>query len=182
MLRCNAAEAAPAPHRAGIMRAAMKPLLKWLHVASAAGFVGVLASMLLLSLTADDSSDSAFAVARRAIQTLGESLGLPSLVLLMLTGMLLTMKQPALVEARWLWAKALLGLLVSGLVLVMVQPGVMRAAALAEMVLQGSMSVRTLEAAIRMERIGVAISVALALLAIGLAVWRPRLGRRPDGR
>jgi hypothetical protein len=162
------------------MRAAMKPLLKWLHVASAVGFVGGLAAMLLLSLTADDSSASAFAVARRAIQTLGETLGLPSLVLLMLSGMMLTMKQPSLVEARWLWGKALLGMLVSGVALLMVQPGAMRAAALAQMVLEGSMSVRTLEAAIRMERIGVAISVAASLIAIALAVWRPRLGRRAE--
>lgn len=158
----------------------MKPLLKWLHVVSAIGFVGVLAAMLLLSLTADDSTASAFATARRAILTVAQTLGLPALMLLLLTGMLLMTKQPALIEARWVWAKVVLGLVVGGIALLVVQPAVMRAAALAQMVLEGSMSVRPLAAALRSERIGAAINLLLSLAAVALAVWRPRLGRRRD--
>lgn len=159
----------------------MNPLMKLLHLVAAFGFVGATAATLLLSLTADDSNASAFAVARRAVLTVAQNLGLPSLVLLVLTGMLLTMRHPALVEARWVWAKALIGLLVGGIALLVVQPGVMRAAALAEMVLQGSMSVGPLDAAVRTERIGAAINLALSLTAAALAVWRPRLGRGSGG-
>ncbi len=158
----------------------MKHLLKLLHVVAAIGFAGALAVTLLLSLTADDSTASAFATARRAIETVAQTLGLPALVLLVASGMLLTVKQPALIEARWIWAKALIGLLVAGIALVVVQPAVMRAAALAQMALEGSLSVRPLEAALRAERIGAAINLMLSLAAVALAVWRPRLGRRSD--
>jgi uncharacterized membrane protein len=154
----------------------MKPLLKLLHLVAAIGYVGALAVLLLLSLTADDSTALAFAAARRTTLTIAQTIGLPSLVLLLLTGMLLTTTQPALLEARWLWAKALLGMLVGGIALLVVQPAVMRAAALAQMSLDGSPSFRSLEAALGTERIGVGINLLLCLAAMALAVWRPRLG------
>lgn len=154
----------------------MKPLLKLLHLVAAIGFVGALAVMLLLSLTADDSTASAFATVRRAVLTVAQTIGLPSLVLLLLTGMLLTTQQPVLLEARWLWAKALIGVLVGGISLLVVQPAVMRAAALAQMVVEGTLSLRPLEAALGAERIGATVNLLLSLAAIVLAVWRPRLG------
>ena len=159
----------------------MKHLLKWLHLVTAIGFVGALAVTLLLSVTADDSTVSAFAATRRAIATIAETIGLPSLVLLVLSGMLLTMRQPALIEARWVWAKALLGILVGGISLLVVQPAVTRAAALAQMALEGSPALGPLTAALRAERIGVGISLLLSLAAIALAVWRPQFGRRREG-
>lgn len=155
----------------------MKPLLKWLHLVTAIGFVGTLAATLLLSWTADERTASSFAAGRRAISTIAESLELPSLVVLVLTGMLLTVKQPALIEARWVWAKALLGVLIGGIALLVVQPAVTRAAALAQMGLEGSPAFGPLVATLRAERIGAGISLVLSLAAIALAVWRPQFGR-----
>lgn len=160
----------------------MKPLLKLLHLVAAIGFVGALAVMLLLSLTADDSTASAFATVRRAVLTVAQTIGLPSLVLLLLTGMLLTTQQPVLLEARWLWAKALIGVLVGGISLLVVQPAVMRAAALAQMVVEGTLSLRPLEAALGAERIGATVNLLLPLAAIALAVWRPRRSGSPPAR
>lgn len=157
----------------------MKPLLKLLHLVAAMGYVGALVILLLLSLTADDSTASAFAAVRGATLTIAQTVGMPSLVLLLLTGMLLTTTQPALLEARWLWTKALLGMLVGGIALLVVQPAVMRAAALAQMALEGSPSFQLLEAALGTERIGAGVNLLLCLAAMALAVWRPRLG---DGR
>jgi hypothetical protein len=156
----------------------MTRLLKWLHVVAAIGFVGSLAAALLLSLAADDSTSSALATTRRAISNLAGTLGLPSLVLLVLTGMLSMIRQPALIEARWVWAKVLLGVLVGGVALLVVQPAVGRAAALAQMALEGSPALGPLAVALRLERIGTGINLALSLAAVALAVWRPQFGRR----
>jgi hypothetical protein len=155
----------------------VKHLLKLLHLAAAIGFVGTLAVCLLLSITADDSTPTAFAAVRRAIALAAQDIALPSLVLLALTGMLLMVKQPALVEARWVWAKAALGLLVAGIALLVVIPAATRAAALAQLALEGSPVLGPLTSALRAEWIGAVAALVLSLAAIALAVWRPRLGR-----
>lgn len=159
----------------------MKNELKLLHIAAAIGFVGTLALTLLLSATADDSTSAAFAATRRAIATATETVGLLSLVLLIVTGMFLTMRQPVLIEARWVWAKALLGVRVAGIALRVVQPAVMRAAAPAQMALEGSPALGPPEAVLRVERIGAGINLLLSLAAIALAAWRPPFGRRREG-
>jgi uncharacterized membrane protein len=156
----------------------MKPLLKLLHLLAAIGFAGTLVVSLLLAATADDSTATAFAASRRAIAAAAEHIALPSLVLLVLTGMLLVVKQPAYFEARWVWAKALLGALIVGIALLVVQPAVSRASALAQMSVEGSPVLRPLAAALRAERIGGIVNLALSLAAISLAVWRPSLARR----
>jgi hypothetical protein len=87
-------------------------------------------------------------------------------------------QQPAFLEARWVWAKAVLGMLAGGLVLLVVQPAVRQAAALAQAAAQGSLAGALLEAALRAEWIGGLACIAIAVAAAALAVWRPVLGRR----
>ncbi len=158
---------------------AMKPLLKFLHVAAAIGFVGTLAVSLLLAAMADATSPSTFAALRGAIARAASEIGLPSLVLLGVTGALLVVKQPLLIDARWVWAKALLGTLVAVLVVFVVQPAISRAAALTAMAVEAAPMAGALDAALRAEWIGGLAVLALSLLAIAIAVWRPRLGKRP---
>jgi uncharacterized membrane protein len=159
----------------------MKRLLKLLHIAAAIGFVGTLAVSLLLAATFDMSSPSAFAQTRRAILVAADSIAVPSLVLSGVTGMLLVIKQPLLVDARWVWAKALLGVLVAAVTLLALQPAVSRAAALSALAAQGSPMLEPLFAALRTERLGGSSCLLLSLLAIALPVWRPRLGKPRDG-
>lgn len=155
----------------------MKHLLKALHLVAAIGFVGGLGVSLLLAGLADDSTGTAFAAGRRGISLIADTVVLPSLALLATTGMLLLVKQPALIEARWVWAKALIGMLVGGIALLVVQPAVTRIGALAQLAVEGSPVLAPLAAPLRAEMIGGGINLALSLTAIALAVWRPRLGR-----
>jgi hypothetical protein len=155
----------------------MKPLLKFLHVLAAIGFAGALVVSLLVAATADDATATAFAAARRALTATAHNVVLPSLVLLVASGMLLTVKQPLSFDARWVWAKAVIGLLVAGITLFVVQPALMRAGALAQMAVEGSAVLQPLSAALFAERIGSLLNLMLCLAAIALAVWRPRLGR-----
>ncbi len=158
----------------------MRHLLKLLHIAAAIGFVGTVAVSLLLAAVADTSTPLAFAATRRAILLAAENIALPSLVVLLLTGMLLVVKQPLLIDARWVWAKALIGLAVGAIALLAVQPAVSRAAQLAQLATEGMPALEPLAAALRAERIGGLLNLALSLLAMALAVWRPPFGRRPD--
>lgn len=155
----------------------MKHLLKLLHILAAIGFVGGLGVSLLLAGIADDSTATSYAAGRRGISAVADYVVLPSLALLGTTGMLLLVKQPALFEARWVWAKALLGTLVGGIALLVVQPAVTRIGALAQLAVEGNAVLGALAAPLRAEQIGGAINLALSLAAIALAVWRPRLGR-----
>lgn len=156
----------------------MKPLLKFLHVVSAIGFAGALAVSMLLAATVDDSTGTSFADGRRAISTIASAVTLPALVLLVVTGMLLIVRQPAFFVARWVQAKAVIGALAAGVVLLVVQPAISRMDALAQVAVQGSPVLRQATVALGLELIGGAVCLFLCLAAVALAVWRPALGRR----
>jgi hypothetical protein len=152
-------------------------LIKLAHFLSLIGFVGGLAASLVLADFASDTPPGVLAALRMSIATLGETLVVPSLVTLVLTGMLLVVARPQLIRARWVWAKALVALAIAGIALAIVQPAVTRAAVLAAEGSVGSPSLGAMTQAFSAEQIGGAINLALALVAIALAVWRPRLGQ-----
>lgn len=156
----------------------MKPLLKWLHIAAAIGFAGTLAVSLLLAVNADTASPSAYATQRAAIALVAREIALPSLIVLGVTGALLVVAQPLLIDARWVWAKALLGVVVAGFVVLVIQPAVSAAAALTAVAVEGAPMLEPLASALRAEWIGGLAALALSAVAMALAVWRPHLRRR----
>jgi hypothetical protein len=161
-----------------MMRLVMKPLLKFLHLVAAIGFAGALAVSILLAATVDESTGTSFAAGRRAIATVASTITLPSMVLLVVTGLLLMVRQPAFMEARWAQIKALIGLLVTGIVLLVVQPAVTRMGGLAQAAIEGSPVRGWALTTTRVELIGGAACLVLCLAAVALAVWRPALRRR----
>ena len=152
-------------------------LIKLAHFLSLIGFVGGLAASLVLADFADSSPPGVLAALRMSIATVGETLVVPSLVTLVISGMLLVVARPQLINARWVWAKALVTLVIAGIALAVVQPAVTRAAVLAAEGSLGSPSLNAMTQAFSAEQVGGAINLALALVAIALAVWRPRLGQ-----
>jgi hypothetical protein len=82
-----------------------------------------------------------------------------------------------LVVARWVWAKAVLSVAIAGIALAVVQPAVTRAAALAAEASLGSPAMQAMGHAVGAEQIGGAVNLVMALAAIALALWRPRLGQ-----
>jgi hypothetical protein len=64
------------------------------HVLSVIGFAGGLAASLVVADFADDAPPTALAALRLAIATVGETLVVPLLVMLVLTGMLLVVARP----------------------------------------------------------------------------------------
>lgn len=157
-------------------------LIKIVHLLALAGFVGGLAATLLLSDFADDAPPSLLAALRMSVASLGESLVVPSLVLMVVSGMLLVVARPQLVRARWLWAKALLTVVIAVIALGIVQPAITRAAVLAAEGALGTPTLNEMSAAFTAERVGSVVVLLLAAVAVVLAVWRPRLGQSPHAQ
>ena len=154
-----------------------KNLLKLLHFASLAGLGGGIVVILVLLDTIDATSPSAVASMHAAIALVCGGLVVPSLVVLLLTGMLLVVARPQLINARWVWAKAFVGLIVAATILAGFQPLVN---ALASMSSTGALGTPPgpLADTVETERWAAYLTLANVVAAMAIAVWRPRLGRQ----
>jgi uncharacterized membrane protein len=155
--------------------------LKLLHYGALIGFVGGLGTALLLAAFAVEAPPTAHAALRVAIARLGAELVVPSLVVLVVSGMLLVVARPTLINARWVWAKAVLTLALAGVTLVVVAPAAQQLAAMAAEAALGAPSADAVREALEAEHRGGWAVLALSAAATVLAVWRPRLGARRDG-
>jgi uncharacterized membrane protein len=151
-------------------------LMKVLHLASVAAFGGALLVTLFLADDVKQVQPGGFAAVRQAIASIGETIVLPSLIVLLLTGILLLVARPMLIGARWVWAKAAIGLAIGALAIFVVQPATRIAAAIATEAAIGTPGLVPLQRALDAEQFGVSVNLALLLAAVTLAVWRPRLG------
>jgi hypothetical protein len=102
---------------------------------------------------------------------------LPSLVIVLLSGLLAIAATSAFHNAAWAWVKALLGLSVFEGTLVTINASARRAAELAAMTASGQGDAVQLAQTMRPEWGGLWLMLALSLVNIVLAVWRPRLYR-----
>jgi hypothetical protein len=163
----------------------------WIHLASVASFAGATLTLLVLATTIGPSSPLSFAAVRQAISIVAELVAVPALLAMLVSGMLLLVARPGLIDARWVWGKALMGALIAAVALVQVQPSLRRATALAVQEAAGSVvqaearlganAQVPMDSALRREQSGQWITLALLGLATGLAVWRPRLGGGGEG-
>jgi hypothetical protein len=153
--------------------------LKALHEVSAVGVLGALAASLVLLWIADTSQATEFAAIRRAISSLNRFLLLPSLLLVLCTGLLSIAATESYKNAGWAWAKAASGVITFEATLQAVGAGAKRAEALAVAAAEGQGDPALLAQVLRSEWGTLWLLVALSLANIVLAVWRPRFGRRP---
>ena len=152
-------------------------LIKLIHYLALIGFVGGTAATLVLASFADDVPHSLVPVVRLAIVAVSESLMVPSLVVLVVSGLLLVVARPLLVNARWVWAKAVIALTLAAIALAVVHPAVNLAAVLERESSLGASASGALHEALSAEQIGSIANLLLAVVAIMVAVWRPKLGQ-----
>lgn len=152
-------------------------LIKLVHYLALSGFIGGLAAAFVLGEWADTASTGATAAIRLAIVDLGERLIVPSLIAMLVSGVLLLVARPTLAYARWVWAKAALGGMTAVVVLAWLAPAERHAADLVREAALGSPPADDLSSVLADGQFGSAIVLVLVALAAVLAVWRPRLGR-----
>jgi hypothetical protein len=156
----------------------LQKLLKALHEIGAIGTLGSFAACIVLLATASTQSLVAHAAVLQGIASITRWLLVPSLALVLISGLLAIAATEAYKNAAWAWAKALLGIGTFEGTLFTVAASARHAAELANLAAAGRGNEPQLAQVLRTEWGGLWILAALALANIVLAVWRPRLYRR----
>ncbi len=156
----------------------MRRVLKFLHEVGSAGMIGAVIAMLVLIAHGRGLAPREYASARQGLDLLARWLLLPSLALVLFSGVLAMAVTRAFHNAGWAWIKALLGVsMLEGTLGGIVGPA-HDAAKLAEQAARGDGNPGALADVLRHERGVLWLIFVLSVVNIALAVWRPKLSRR----
>jgi hypothetical protein len=145
---------------------------KTVHDIASIGFGGALAACLVINLTTNFTVPGEFLAARQVFSAIAQYLLLPAMAVVVLSGLIALAATRAYRDAGWAWLKALLGMSVFVATLQIVgssgaQGELAQAAAAADLA--------TLQRLLRAERITLWLLIALSVVNVVLAVWRPKL-------
>jgi hypothetical protein len=152
-------------------------LLKTLHEIGAIGTLGSFASAIVLLSTAPTKSPVAYAAVLQGIASIAKWLLVPSLAIVLISGLLAIAANAAYKNAAWAWAKALLGIGTFEGTLLTVASSARHAADLSALAASGNGDPAQFAQILHTEWGGLSIMAILSLVNIVLAVWRPRLYR-----
>ena len=157
----------------------MRRVLKFLHNLGAVGMIGGLAAfMLVVATTPDDVSLETYAAIRTNLAAVSRYLILPSLGLVMLSGILSMAVNFHFQNAGWVWLKAGAGILIFEAMLANVDGPARSAAIAAGQALAGEIDRADLALRVRDAWGAWWTLLTLAVANVVLAVWRPRFERR----
>ncbi|MEM8687485.1 MAG: hypothetical protein AAGF81_09155 [Pseudomonadota bacterium] len=149
--------------------------MKILHTLSASGLIGGLGCHMLLLVYAPQDTPAAYADMRQSIAMISNYVLLPSLGVVLASGLLAIAVHTAFQPLRWVWFKAAMGLLMFKGVLTLVGAMSDTAADLARKIEGGTQAASALQKAIAYEWSMLWVIMALSVLNVVLGVWRPRL-------
>jgi hypothetical protein len=159
----------------------MRRLLKFMHTMGAIGFMGAMASLLvLLSFTPTPASLSEYALMRMAMGGIATWIFLPSLGLTLVAGLVAMGINRPYQSAGWAWAKLASGILVFEWGFAAIQGPMQQEAELSARVLAHEADPGALAASLGAEWNSLWVMLAVATVNVILGVWRPRLTRLPD--
>jgi hypothetical protein len=156
----------------------MRKPLKILHLVASAGLTGALASYLVLVLKAPGSSPAEFAAVRHGIHLLSKWVLMPSLLLVLVSGLLSMAAHRPFMNAGWVWIKAVLGISMFEGTLLAVQSNARRGEEMALRALEGAGDPTLLADLLRHERAGLWTILVLSIANIVIGAWRPKIGAR----
>ncbi len=157
----------------------MRRLVKFLHTLGAIGLAGgVVAYMILVGFGPDPTASTDYATLRSALATLSRWLILPSMVVVILSGILAVFSRPGFVDAPWVWLKALTGLALFQATLVTLDGPAQRAARASARAAAGEIDAAALRSAVHDPWLAWWVIVFIAAANVALAIWRPRLRSR----
>jgi hypothetical protein len=157
----------------------MRRLLKFLHTLSTIGFAGGLAAyMLVLTAAPDVESLSEYAALRASLVPVTKWLLMPSMLIVLVSGLLAMAATPGFINAPWVWVKALSGILVFEAGLSAIDGPIRAAAAASARAVAGEIDAATLAGLVRDEWGAWWALLGLAVANVALAIWRPRFGVR----
>ncbi len=153
--------------------------LKLLHILGAVGLAGGLgAYMLVLGAGPAPEAVSEYAALRQSLAMLSKWLILPSLVAVVLSGILSMAVHHPFQDKGWVWAKLLADLLIFESTLATVDGPARRALDIAERARLGEIDAAAMMLEIN-DRWGAWwVLLTIFLLNVVLGIWRPRFSRR----
>jgi hypothetical protein len=156
----------------------LQKLLKLLHEIAAVGVMGSFAACIILIATAPSQPLIAYAAVRHGIAAITQWLLVPSLAIVLISGLLAIAATAAYKNAGWAWVKALLGISMFEGTLLTVGASARRAAELSALAASGHGDSVQLAQLLRTERGGLWLLLGLSVANVLLAVWRPRFTRK----
>ena len=156
----------------------MGRFLKALHQIGGIGLAGSLAACIVLVATAPADSLVGYAAVRQGIAAISQWLLVPSLAIVLVSGLLAIAANRAYHDAGWAWIKALLGIVMFEGTLIAVSASARRAAELSALAAAGEGDPAQLAEVLRTEWGSLWLILALSIANVLLAVWRPRILRR----
>ena len=143
---------------------------KTLHAVASIGYGGALAACLVINMVASRTSAAEFEASRRLFAAIAQYLLLPSMAVVVVSGLIALAATRAYMDAGWAWLKALLGLSVFEATLVAVGSSQHQAEFAA-----AAANLGVIDAMLRSERNTLWLLIAVSAANVVLAVWRPRL-------
>jgi hypothetical protein len=156
----------------------MGRFLKALHQIGGIGLAGSLAACIVLVATAPTDSLAGYAAVRRGIAAISQWILVPSLAIVLVSGLLAIAANRAYHDAGWAWIKALLGIVMFEGTLITISASARRAAELSALAAAGEGDPAQLAEVLRTEWGSLWLILALSIANVLLAVWRPRILRR----
>jgi hypothetical protein len=153
----------------------LRKLLKLFHEIGAIGVLGSFAACTVLIAKAPAHSPVEYAAVRQAIAAITQWLLMPSLAIVLVSGLLAIAATNAYKDAGWVWVKALLGVSMFEGTLLTVGAGARQAAELSAQAASGALDSAQLAGVLHSEWSNLWLLMTLSVVNIVLAVWRPRL-------
>jgi len=161
----------------------MRRLLKFLHTIGAIGFMGGIASLLvLMGFAPSPSSLADYALFYSAMAGIATWIVYPSLVITLIAGLLAIAANPAFYNAGWVGAKLATGVLIFEGGLVYVQGPIQEEARRSAAALAGDLDAAAITGFAGAERNTLWLMLVVATANVALGVWRPRFTRSPAKR
>ena len=160
------------------MSRGLKRFVKVTHTLGAIGLMGAIAANMVLVVNAPDGAVE-FAAMRQGMLMICKWLLLPSLALVLLSGLIAMIVHQPYLHQGWVLLKAVLGLGMFEGTLATVQSQATRAASMSAKLVEGTGDPALMEKILSSEWFGMWTIMVLSIANVVIAIWRPKLGIPP---
>jgi hypothetical protein len=157
----------------------MRKAIKFLHTLGSSGIVGGLMAYFIILVYAPQENPARYLNMRETIGILSNVILLPSLAVVIVTGLLSIAAHQPFQELRWVGVKALLGISMFEGTLAIIQTKANDGVEVARRIAEGTLKPDAMAEVTAGEWNALGMIFAISVVNIVLAVWRPTLKRRP---